>query len=79
MKRTSLAALILALAPTALIAQAPEHHGDAMPMKAPVPPSKSLTINFVTAPTETSSPRYWLSFASLPCGTSGAVPFRLYG
>jgi hypothetical protein len=46
MKRSSLAALILAFAPLALTAQTPTNSGDAMPTKAPVPPSKSLTINF---------------------------------
>ena len=46
MKLSTFAALILAFAPAALIAQAPAPKADTMPMKAPVPPSKSLTINF---------------------------------
>ena len=40
----TLAALTLALIPLAL--QAQNHHDDAMPAKAPVPPSKSLNITF---------------------------------
>ena len=43
MKLTALA-LTLALTPLALLAQ--DHHDDAMPAKAPVPPSKSLNITF---------------------------------
>ena len=53
MKLTTLtfAALTLSLAPMALPAQAPMDHHDAMPAKAPAPPSKSLNLTFEGRPT----------------------------
>ena len=44
MKLTTLTLAALTLVPLTLFAQA--HHDDAMPAKAPVPPSKSLNITF---------------------------------
>ena len=46
MKLASLAPLFLLLAPLSLNAQTPKPAADPMPMKAPVPPSKSVNVTF---------------------------------